>query len=120
MTTRSGLSYRSPEMSTTGGDGGEGHHEGGEKSTTDVSELIRLLLEDRRVREEELGRERARCEAAERSHSKQVKVMDRTASHDSRPSEDRTVSNDKLTLTRYVEGDDIEAFLTTFEHLMTV
>ena len=57
MTTRSGLSYRSPEMSTTGGDGGEGHREGAEKSTTDVSELVRLLLEDRRVREDELGRE---------------------------------------------------------------
>ena len=73
MTTRSGLSYRSPEMSTTGGDGGEGHRKGAEKSTTDVSELVRLLLEDRRVREEELGRERARRETAETSHSKQIK-----------------------------------------------
>ena len=120
MTTRSGLAYRSPEMSTT--------DEGAEKSTADVSELVRLLLEDCRVREEELGRERARREAAEASHSKQVKehleimraMMDRTALHDSHPSEDRTVSNDKLMLTRYVEGDDIEAFLTTFECLMTV
>ena len=128
MTTRSGLSYRSPEMSITGGDGGEGHREGAKKATTDVSELVRLLLEDRRVREEELGRERARREAAKTSHSKQVKeqleimraIMDRTASHDSHPSEERTVSNDKLTLTRYVEGNDIEAFLTTFEHLMTI
>ena len=47
-------------------------------------------------------------------------IMDRTASHDSRLSDDRTVSNDKLTLTCYVEGDDIEAFLTTFERLMRV
>ena len=127
MTMRSSLAYRSPEMSTTGKDGCEGYREAAEKSTVDVSKLVHLLLEYHRVCEEELGKERARREAAEAIHSKQVKeqleimraMMDRTASHDSHPSEDWTVS-DKLTLMRYVEGNDIEALLTTFERLMTV
>ena len=95
--------------------------------TTDVSELVRLLLEDRRAREEELARERATRERAEAAHAKQIEdqlgmmreIMARSTIRNEE-SESHVPIHDKLVLTRFVEGDDIEVFLTIFERMMMV
>ena len=92
---------------------------------SNVSALVRLLLEDRRAREEELARERERREAAERAHSEQIReqlqmmrdMFERTASV---TATDTTTHHDKVVLPRFAEGEDIEAFLTTFERLMSI
>ena len=43
-----------------------------ETQNMDVSELVRMLLEDRRAQEDELARERERREQAEAAHSKRM------------------------------------------------
>jgi hypothetical protein len=92
-------------------------------ATADVAELVQCLLEDHRARKEQLARERVRDEAAEEAHSKQIKeqldimrqMLERSTRRDN-----HGMSNDKLVLTRFVEGEDIEAFLITSERLMAV
>ena len=71
MTTRSGVAYKPPQMTTvaTADDEGTGK---GTAATAGVCELVRLLLEDRRPREEDLERERVQREAVEAAHSKQI------------------------------------------------
>ena len=86
---------------------------------------MRLLLEDRRAHEEELARERERREEAERAHSEQIReqlqmmrdMFERTASV---TATDTTTHHDKVVLPRFAEGEDIEAFLTTFKRLMSI
>ena len=125
MTTRSGATYKpSTTMSTQNADGAVA------AGTADVSELVRLLLEDRRTREEELTREREIRARAEAAHAKQIKeqlgmireLMTRssTGEEERQSRESHALVQDKLVLTRFVEGDDIEAFLTIFERMMTV
>ena len=92
-----------------------------------------MLLEDRRAREEELARERERCESMEAARAKQVEkrllvlgimctMLERSAARD----EERigmssgSAVTEKVVLTKFIEGEDIEAFLTTFERLMTL
>ena len=149
MTTRSGATYRrtKPEEETM-----SNPREGDERQgDAGVSDLLRLQLEDRRRRDEELAAERERREeetrrrddelAAERArreeevrqHATRMKEqmdMMRSLVETSRttgvPSgEGRTVEGhglvrDKLVLTKLTDAEDIEAFLTTFERLMTV
>ena len=123
MSTRSGLVYKPSAMSDTERDG--------MASTPDVTELVRLLLQDRRAREEKLAAERARREEAEAAHARQMEeqlyimreMLERSDTHDDRGSAESGTSSlaqDRLVLTRFVEGEDIEAFLTTFERLMSV
>ena len=124
MSTRSGLVYKPSAMSDTERDG--------MASTPDVTELVRLLLQDRRAREEELAAERARREEAQAAHARQMEeqlrimreMLERSDIHgDDRGSAESGTSSlaqDRLVLTRFVEGEDIEAFLTTFERLMSV
>ena len=58
MTTRSGRAYKLSEMSTDAGGTVAGELGAGSAETSaEVGDLVRLLLEDRRVREEELARE---------------------------------------------------------------
>ena len=98
-----------------------------------VSELVRMLLEDRRLREEatarreaELAEERAR---REEEHERQVvrmqeqvemmrEWMERSQAREERVS--REGDRDKLKLSKLTESEDIEAFLTTFERMMRV
>ena len=96
-----------------------------------VSELVRMLLEDRRLREEatarreaELAEERTRREG---EHERQVvrmqeqvemmrEWMERSQAREERVS--REEDRDKLKLSKLTETEDIEAFLTTFERMM--
>ena len=109
-----------------------------------VSELVKLLLEDRRIQEEatarreaelmeerkrrkeELSGERARREV---EHQRQVEHMqeqltmmrewmERSQARGERGS--REEDRDHLKLTKLTESEDIEAFLTTFEWMMRV
>ena len=145
MTTRSGASYRrTTDMMSNPREREERQGNAG------VSDLVRLLLEDRRRREEtrrregelaaerarreeELAAERRRREEEARQHSNRIKEqmdMIRNLVESSQtavaPSGDggRTVEGhgavrEKLVLTK-LSNHDIEAFLTTFERLMTV
>ena len=76
----------------------------------------------------ELAKERARREAAEVAHSKQIKehlsimreMLEWSTTRDEHVSVESATPHDKLVLAHFIEGDDIEAFLTTFERLMAV
>lgn len=91
-----------------------------------IAELVRLLLEDRRVRGEELAEERARRESAETRQSKQLEeqlqimktALDRMLNE--RRGLESCAPPEKITLTKLTEGDDIEDYLTTFERLMAM
>ena len=123
--------YHTTQMSTSASADGEGDGEGGGGGTpatvarADVGELVRFLIADRRTREDDIVRERARHEAA---HSKRMEeqlsimreMLEKSATTGSHVRPESTTPNDKLVLTRFEEGDDIEAFLTTFERLMAV
>ena len=58
-------------MTTVATADGEGTGKG-TAATVSIGELVRLLLEDRRPREEDLERERVQHEAVEAAHSKQI------------------------------------------------
>ena len=99
------------------------------EEVTSVSGLIRLLLEDWRKREEELVEERARREAEEARHAKQMEehltmmrsLVERTArGAGSREEATPSASRKKVVLTKLGENTDIEAYLTTFERVMTL
>ena len=47
-------------------------------------------------------------------------LLERATPHDERVGAERTASTDKFVLSHFVEGEDIEAFLTTIERLMSV
>ena len=108
MTTRSGRSYKTME---TSGDGA-------------VTDLVKMLLEDRRRRDEEAAEERTRREAESRQ---QLELLTRalegvgTLREPSGEDGARVARRDAevgLKLTKLGESDDIEAFLTTFERMM--
>jgi len=97
-----------------------------------VSELVKLLLEDRRQREEasarreaELAEERARRET---EHARQVRQMEEQVHmmrewmerSQAREGERAMRDDDRLKLTKLTESEDVEAFLTTFERMMRV
>ena len=68
MSTQSGLSYKrdsATETTMSSTESGESNATG----TDSMAELLRLLLEDRRARDEELAQERARRESAETRQS---------------------------------------------------
>ena len=95
--------------------------------------LVKMLLEDRKAREDDMTWERERQEAAETRHAKQMaeqlemmKVMlDRSLSRAHRgetsSSTPRLPNADKILLMKLTNTYDIEAFLTTFKRpLLTV
>ena len=138
MTTRSGTRYK-PIMAREGGGEGAGELLA---ATTDegaapLANLVRLLMEDRQRRDEELAEERRRREAEavrrETEVRQQMELLTRlvesssartsttgAARTESDEGERSRAGRDKVVLTKYVEGDDVEAYLTTFERVMTV
>ena len=93
--------------------------------------------EDRQRRDEELTDERRRREAEatqhERERRQQIELLTRlvetSGSRTTTSSDGRTESGDgersgagrnKVVLMKYVEGDDVEAYLTTFERILTM
>ena len=95
-----------------------------------VNALLQMLLEDRRAREEELAIEMDRRESMETARAKQVEeqlgimrtMLERSAARDEERSgtSGGSAVTEKVVLTKFIEGEDIEAFLTTFERLMTL
>ena len=96
--------------------------------TAGVPDVVRILLEDRRKRDDELAEERARRDEEQTRLTKrmeeQLDMMRRLVEGTTRRDGDRSTgsseSRDKLVLSKFAEGDDIEAYLTTFERMMTV
>ena len=123
MTTREGTLYKRTR-------GEEAMSSPSEEGNASVSELVRLLFEDRRKREEELAEERARRDSENAKHAKQVeepleimknlveRSVERSVTRDSDAA--ATATKEKRVLTKLGENEDIEAYLTTFERLMTV
>ncbi len=121
MTTRSGRSYK-------------GNTEMASEENAGVSELVKMLLEDRRLREEEsarkdeaLAEERSRREAEHQRRVEQMQEqmqtmrewMERSQAREGERAP-RGEDRDHLKLTKLTESEDIEAFLTTFERMMRV
>ena len=134
MTTRSGLNYREREMSQPGDTDATGSEE-----TTDIQQVLRLLMEDRRKREEEIAAERRQREeevAAERERQDRetqrrlqemqqhveslLKVVEKTQEASGGPTSGAGSSHGEkeAKVSKLSEEDDIEAYLTTFERMM--
>ena len=122
MTTRSGRSYRKPGEMTS--DGAEGN----------IADVSRMLVEDRKRREEELVEELRRREekmTEEREHreketeermrmmQQQMEALQKLVAESSKREEKKS-EMEQLKLAKLTEQDDIEAFLTTFERVMGV
>ena len=135
MTTRSGASYKEKRVAMANQGEGESRMEvaaSTEAGTAGLSDLLRMLLEDRRKRDEELAEERQRREAEAKRHKSEMQEqmeMIKRLVESARPpvGESSTATGDghrtprdKLVLTKFEEGEDVEAYLTAFERVMTV
>ena len=137
MTTTSGAIYK-PAMD--GGRVKEAADEGTARTgATDaeaapLTDLVRMLMKDRRRRDEELAEERRRWELEASRHEKEFREqmdMIRRLVETLGARSDMSAGDDgggvhtssgrgQVVLTKFVEGDDVEAYLPTFERLMTV
>ena len=73
MTTRSGTVYQREDTTAMSSGDGEGGATGGEgRGDAGMAELLKLLLEDRRRRDDELAEERARRERESREQEKRM------------------------------------------------
>ena len=137
MTTRSGAMYKSE---TEGGRvKGAADEDAARMGATDaeaapLTDLVRMLMEDRRRRDEELADEQRRRELEASRHEElmreQMDIIRRLVETSGARSDARAgeggdgicTSNGRgqVVLTKFVEGDDVEAYLTRFERLMTV
>ena len=93
-----------------------------ESGNATVTELVKILLEDRKRREEEATEERRRRNAKSRQQLelltralKSAEVRREPSGEDNARVRDREVG---LKLTKLGESDDIEVYLTTFECMM--
>ena len=143
MSTRSGARYKSVAMDGRQDSGAKEEAAmtaatatGAEGGAVPLTELFRLLMEDRRLREGELAEERKRREEEaarhERERREQMDVLARLVETagarvavtgeetDGGGGERSSGGRGKVVLTKYVEGDDVEAYLTTFERVMAV
>ena len=120
MTTRSGMVYQREDTTAMSSGDGEGGATGGEgRGDAGTAELLKLLLEDRRRRDDELVEERARRERESREQEKRMTeqldvlkaLVERTAT---KPDATPAPPKDKIILTKMGENEDVEAFLTTF------
>ena len=96
-----------------------------------VTEMMRLFLEDRKRREEELAEEWRRREEEltherrrqEEEVQQQMQLL-REMVEGSRRREEAPArasgENDRVKLSKLSEADDVEAYLTTFERMMAV
>ena len=98
-----------------------------------VSDLVQLLVEDRRQRDEQMAAERQQM-AAERLRREEqaaaekqqmlaqmevLKQLVESARREERPGRvEVPADREKVKLTKLSEQDDIEAYLTTFERMM--
>lgn len=128
MTTRSGLVYRHATEQETRAMTTTGSEEAGNEEPAGISELAKLLLEDQRKRE--LAEERARRESAQAQHVKHIEeqlgmmksLVERSLACEEKctgaDSHTATGRQEEVVLTKFTEGD-IEAYLTTFERIVT-
>ena len=119
MTTRSGQSFKPKENSKSE----MTETSAAEAEMVRVSDMMKLLLEDRKKREEEIAEERRRREeemaAERRQQQEQIERLVRLV-EESHTREGGRTSGEKLKLSKLTERDDIEAYLTTFERIMVV
>ena len=98
---------------------------GEEAGSGDAAELVKVLMQERRKREEEVAEERRQREREIEQQRKQMQeqmdllmklVKDQT---ESRAEETRsTTVGREVKFSRLTDSDDIEAYLTTFERTM--
>ena len=110
-TTRSGRTFRMTEEQQAGTPAA------GE--ATGVAEMMRLFLEDRQRREEDLARERERRDSEMREQMQLLRQMVEEGRRGATPVRP-TSENDRVKLSKLTETDDVEAYLTTFERMMSV
>ena len=96
-----------------------------------MSDVVRLLLEDRKRRAEEIAERRRREEEArqrERERREEMALLKSLVESSSQGPRCRALVEgaariapvqEKLVLSKFVEGDDADAFLTMFERVMT-
>ena len=114
MTTRSGRQYQEREAM-----------EDTVAEAPGVAELLKIMIDDRRKREEEIAQERERrdreMDARVREMSQQMELMRELVEKNQNGREGREnvlTSGEHLRLTKLSDQDDIEAYLTTFERMM--
>ena len=137
MTTRSGAHYKpmegennqvrsveGPQTHLTREISAESQRTAEGAQTSDlstISDMLKVLLEDKSRRDQE---ERERMERRrEEEHERRMEEMQRQLEHYQRLVTEQSISRrrtdtDSLKLTKLGEGDDIEAYLTTFERIM--
>ena len=111
--TRSGRRYKgSVEMSEETAQTGTAA-EAGRTGTVDVQQVLQMLLEDRRQREQETER---RLQEMQQHVDSLLRVVEKTTSGLGLGAGGSHESEAKVS--KLTEADDIEAYLTTFERLM--
>ena len=123
MTTRSGRQYRASvsEMS----DEEQGATSGPRKAEMNIADMMRMFIEDRQRRDEEIAAERQRREEQmreqvelEKQQMREQMDMLRRLVEESRQREVATPREQDVKVAKLTDKDDIEAYLTTFERLM--
>ena len=109
MTTRSGKEYKSKMAD---GESGEA------AASVSLTEMLKMLVEDRQRMERERAEERA---AERRRHEEQMEVMRQLVEETRREALETRGSGagNVPKLAKLTESDDVEAYLTTFERTMT-
>ena len=113
MSTRSGRSYKPVSDAMT-------------EEAGSIADLMKVLLEDRRSREAQYQEEKkSQQEAVELERAQmreQVDILRRIVESrwvdEERPPATRTTSESEAKLVKLSEQDDVESYLTTFEHIM--
>lgn len=133
MTTRLGALYKRTVM-TNQGDEESRMAVAAKTRTVGLSGLVRMLLDDWRRWDKELAQERRGGEAKMRWHKTEMQEqmdmikklvrsarlpMAETGTSTAAKDEHRTPW-DKLVLTKFEEGEDVEVYLTAFKCVMTV
>ena len=87
-----------------------------------VANLMKLIIEDRKKREEEIAAEREQREremdAREQEMARQMEMMRNLVEKSQRDEGINRVGGEQIKLTKLSESDDVEAYLTTFEGMM--
>ena len=87
-----------------------------------VANLMKLMIEDRKKREEEIAAERERREremdARVQEMARQMEMMRNLVEKGQRDEGINRVGGEQIKLTKLSESDDVEAYLTTFERMM--
>ena len=100
MTTRSGKKYKKDEMTdegtTTGGVG--------------LAEMMKLFMEDRKRREDDLAQERRRRDEEVREQMRLLREMVESSQRRAEAPARSSGENDKVKLSKFSEADDVEAY----------